>query len=182
MRPRLLTGDHAETYRALMLHGYAHAPDAFTSTPQERAAAPLSWWASRLADPAGLQAVFGVHDGAELVGSVALEFSSREKTRHKAHLIAMYVLPPYRSHGIGRALLDAAVQHARARGGLRTLTLTVTAGNRAAFALYQAAGFTACGTEPLAVRAPHGYLDKVHMWLDLQASAALERFSRRRRG
>lgn len=171
MHPRLLTADHAETYRALMLHGYEHAPDVFTSTPQERAAAPLSWWAHRLADPAGLQAVLGVHDGTALVGSVALEFSAREKTRHRAHLLAMYVLPPYRSHGIGRALVGAAIDHARARGGLRTLTLTVTAGNLAATALYQAAGFTAFGTEPFAVRAPQGYLDKVHMWLDLHAGA-----------
>jgi ribosomal protein S18 acetylase RimI-like enzyme len=171
MHPRMLTADHAEPYRALMLHGYAHAPDAFTSTPQERVAAPLSWWANRLADPAGLQAVLGVEDGALLVGSVALEFSASEKTRHKAHLIAMYVLPSYRSQGIGRALVDAAIGHARARDGLRMLTLTVTAGNLAAIALYQAAGFTVFGTEPLAVRAPQGYLDKVHMWRDLQATA-----------
>lgn len=59
----------------------------------------------------------------------------------------------------------------RARGGLRTLTLTVTAGNLAATALYQAAGFTAFGTEPFAVRALQGYLDKVHMWLDLHVGA-----------
>lgn len=171
MRPLLLTAAHAQAYRALMLHGYEHAPDAFTSTPQERAAAPLSMWAGRLADPAGLQAVFGVHDGAALVGSVALLYSAREKTRHKGELVAMYVLAPHRGKGIGRRLVDAALAHARAREGMRTLTLTVTAGNRPAIALYEAAGFQAFGTEPLAVCTPRGYLDKIHMWCDLQAGA-----------
>lgn len=169
MHPQLLTAAHAAAYRALMLHGYEHAADAFTSTVRERAAAPLSLWAGRLADPAGLQAVFGVHDGATLVGSVSLQYSAREKSGHKAQLIAMYVLPAYRGRGIGRRLVDAAIAHARARAGLRTLTLTVTAGNTAALALYQAAGFHAFGTEPLAVRTLQGYLDKVHMWRDLQA-------------
>ncbi len=173
MHPQMLTAAHAQAYRALMLHGYEHAPDAFTSTPQERAAAPLSLWAGRLADPAGLQAVFGVHDGAALAGSVALLYSDREKTRHKAQLVAMYVLPQHRGQGLGRRLVDAAIGHARARKGLRTLTLTVTAGNRPAIALYEAAGFLAFGTEPLAVRTPRGYLDKVHMWCDLQAGVPL---------
>ncbi|KQP49555.1 N-acetyltransferase [Pseudorhodoferax sp. Leaf274] len=61
-------------------------------------------------------------------------------------------MPSYRGHGIGRGLVDAAIQHARARDGLRTLTLTITARNVAAIALYRAAGFAAFGSEPLAVK------------------------------
>lgn len=44
MHTSTLTAEHADAYRALMLHGCEHAPDAFTSTPHERAAAPLSLW------------------------------------------------------------------------------------------------------------------------------------------
>lgn len=37
MHPRILTPDDARAYRELMLHACATAPDAFTSTPEERA-------------------------------------------------------------------------------------------------------------------------------------------------
>src|SRR3954471_15545476 len=43
-----LTPGEAQPYRALMLEAYAREPDAFTSTPEERAALPMSWWEKRL--------------------------------------------------------------------------------------------------------------------------------------
>ncbi|MGM9486990.1 GNAT family N-acetyltransferase [Ideonella sp. YS5] len=158
-----LTTEHAAPYRDLMLHGYEHAPDAFTSTPQERAAMPLSWWALRIADPTGLGVAFGAMDGDTLVGTVALEFSSKPKTRHKAHLIGMYVLEAWRGHGVGRELVAAAMKHAAQRPGISIVTLTATEGNAPAIALYEAAGFRTFGVEPMAIRTPSGYKAKVHM-------------------
>lgn len=162
-----LGAGHAARYRELMLHGYEHAPDAFTSTPQERAALPLSWWAQRIADPQGLGLAFGAMDGEELVGTVAVEYSSKPKTCHKAHLIGMYVLDAWRGHGLGRQLVDAAIAHASQRPGVVVMTLTVTEGNAPAVKLYEAAGFRAFGVEPMAIRTPGGYKAKVHMWKEL---------------
>jgi ribosomal protein S18 acetylase RimI-like enzyme len=159
-----LTAEHAAQYRDLMLHGYEHAPDAFTSTPEERAAMPLSWWAQRIADPTGLGIAFGAMDGERLVGTVALEFSSKPKTRHKAHLIGMYVLESRRGHGLGRQLVAAALEHAANRPGIALVTLTVSEGNAPALALYEAARFQTFGVEPKAIRTSAGYLAKVHMW------------------
>jgi hypothetical protein len=48
MNVRMLSPLDAVQYRHVMLHAYRHAADAFTSTLQERAAEPLSWWANRL--------------------------------------------------------------------------------------------------------------------------------------
>jgi GNAT superfamily N-acetyltransferase len=50
------------------------------------------------------------------------------------------VLPPYRGRGIGRALLQAAEEHARLQGCCR-LTLEVLESNAGARALYQRFGF-----------------------------------------
>ena len=158
-----LTPGHAAPYRDLMLHGYEHAPDAFTSTPQERVALPLSWWAQRIADPAGMGVAFGAVDGEKLIGTVALEFSSKPKTSHKAHLIGMYVLEAWRKHGVARRLVAVAMQHAAQRPGIAIVTLTVTEGNASAIALYEAAGFRSFGVEPMAIRTPSGYRAKVHM-------------------
>ena len=159
-----LTTGHAAQYRELMLHAYEHAADAFTSTPEERAALPLSWWGERIADPRGLGVAFGAMDGKQLVGTVGLEYSSKPKTRHKAHLIGMYVLASRRGHGLGHRLVDAALEHARQREGIALVTLTVTEGNAPAIALYEAAGFRRFGVEPMAILTPGGYKAKVHMW------------------
>jgi ribosomal protein S18 acetylase RimI-like enzyme len=162
-----LTPQHALQYRDLMLHGYEHSPDAFTSTPQERADLPLSWWAQRIADPQGLGLAFGAMDEDRLVGTVALEFSSKPKTSHRAHLIGMYVLHSHRGQGLGRRLVDTALAHAAQRPGVAVITLTVTEGNGPAVALYEAAGFRAFGVEPMALKTPGGYKAKVHMWKEI---------------
>jgi len=168
----LLKPAHARQYRALMLEAYAQAPDAFTSTPQERAAEPESWWVMRIADSSGLSVVFGVFVDQHLVGAAALEFSAKHKTKHKALLIGMYVCPKARGTGAGRQLVRAAIGFARARAGTSVITLTVTEGNESAIKLYREAGFVAFGTEPMAILAPSGYKAKVHMWLWLQGMDA----------
>lgn len=147
-----------------MLAAYAAAPDAFTSTPEERRTQPLSWWARRVADPLSASQALGVWVAGKLVGTVAVERGDRTKTRHKAHLLAMYVRESHRGQGVGRALVAAALAHARTQDGLTVMTLTVTEGNAAAIALYEAAGFRPFGTEPMAIRTPTGYRAKVHMW------------------
>ena len=164
MQVALLEPAHAAPYRALMLQAYELAADAFTSTAEERAAEPESWWIKRIADPQGMTAAFGAFEGQQLIGTVALEFSAKPKTRHKALLIGMYVEPSARRCGAGKALLAAALAHARGRAGTRVLTLTVTQDNEPAVCLYRAAGFEAFGTEPMAILTPGGFRGKVHMW------------------
>ena len=164
MHVAFLRPSDAAPYRELMLAAYTLAADAFTSTAEERAAEPESFWVRRIADPHGMGAALGAFEGDVLVGTVALEFSSKPKTRHKALLIGMYVQPSARGTGAGRALVDAAIAHAESREGVRVLQLTVTEGNEPAIRLYRAAGFQPFGTEPLAILTPGGFKGKVHMW------------------
>ena len=171
MRVALLSPADARQYRALMLHAYEQAADAFTSTVEERAVEPASWWRARIADPTGMAVAFGAFQGVELVGAVALEFSAKPKTRHKALLIGMYVLPDWRGSGAARALLQAAIDRCKSRGDILVMQLTVTDGNEPAIALYRSAGFAPFGTEPMAIRTADGFRTKVHMWLDLSGAA-----------
>ena len=159
---RLKTSDAAR-YRELMLHAYAAAPDAFTSTPQERAAEPESFWVKRIADPSGMSLAFGAFHDDRLIGTVTVEFSSKPKTRHKAKIIGMFVLEASRGLGAGAALVQAAMAAARAREGIRIVTLTVTEGNAAAIGLYERSGFKSFGTEPMAIATDDGFKGKVHM-------------------
>jgi GNAT superfamily N-acetyltransferase len=168
MRVALLQPTDAAAYRLLMLQAYEGAADAFTSTAQERAAEPPSFWVQRIADPKGLSAAFGAFDGDALVGTVALEFSAKPKTLHKALVIGMYVAPQARARGVGRALLEASIAHALGRNDLLALTLTVTEGNGPAIHLYESAGFQTYGVEPQAIRTPSGFKGKVLMWRGLR--------------
>jgi GNAT superfamily N-acetyltransferase len=174
MRPReqpmqvaILSASDARQYRALMLHAYEHAADAFTSTVEERTREPDSWWIRRIADPTGMAMAFGAFEGIELVGTVALEFSAKPKTKHRALVIGMYVMPERRGNGAARALLRAAIDRCKSWGDILVMQLTVTEGNEPAMALYRSAGFRPFGTEPMAIRTPAGFRSKVHMWLDL---------------
>ena len=58
-----------------------------------------------------------------------------------AHLEELYVVPERRGHGLGRALLDAAMEYARKRGAAH-IDLGTSENDAAALALYESAGFT----------------------------------------
>lgn len=102
------------------------------------------------------------------MGIVGLAFEPREKARHKVTLFGMYVNRAYQHRGLGRQLVEAALAEAREHPHLTLIQLTVTAGNDAAFALYQRCGFIQYGLEPLAVRVGEDYFDKIHMWRELK--------------
>lgn len=64
-----------------------------------------------------------------------------------AEILMLAVLPVARRHGLGRRLLDQAMAEAGAAGA-REMFLEVAEGNRAARALYAAAGFAGVGRRP----------------------------------
>jgi ribosomal protein S18 acetylase RimI-like enzyme len=172
MTIRRLAPPDAPAYRDLMLEAYERHPDAFTSSAGERAALPLSWWEARLdPSPAAGQLVLGAFDGERLAGAAGLSFESREKSRHKASLFGMYVAPAARQGGFGRRLVEAVLDHAARRDGVRLVQLTVTQGNAAAQALYEQCGFTTFGVEPCAIALDGVFLSKIHMWRALDALA-----------
>ncbi|MDB5851417.1 MAG: family N-acetyltransferase [Rhodoferax sp.] len=168
-----LRPEHAAAYRALMLQAYADHPEAFSSSPAERQALPLSWWQARVAED-GPDAVFGALRGTALVGVAGVSFELREKTRHKATLFGMSVGVDVAGQGVGWRLVEAVLDHARAQPGARLVQLTVTEGNAAAEALYRRCGFVPFGVEPLATRVGDVFFNKVHLWCDLRKAAAAD--------
>lgn len=171
MNVQRLSPPHAPAYRAMMLEAYAAHPDAFTSTVGERSVLPIAWWEARLAEgPAPREVVFGAIEGSALQGVAGLSFELREKARHKATLFGMYVPAVLRGRGLGRSLVNSALDYARARLGVSLVRLTVTHGNAAAEALYRRCGFVEFGLEPCAVAIGDAYVSKVHMWCDLRAA------------
>jgi ribosomal protein S18 acetylase RimI-like enzyme len=156
--------DEASAYRSLMLDAYQNAPTAFTSSHAERERLGLDWWAARLRVGTGPSCVLGAFDKNQLIGTVALSFETRDRTRHKVSVIAMYVTPMERGRGIGAALLSAAIERASCYPEIQVLQLTVTEGNAAAQKLYESQGFVVFGKEPFAVAHDNTFLTKLHLW------------------
>ena len=176
MKAIALTIEHLADYRALMLQAYTLHPNAFTSTAQERAALPESWWARRLeTGPAAESQAFGVTQGGVLVGAVALTYATQPKTRHKSTLVGMYVRESSQHQGVGSCLVQAVLAAAHQRSGVRLVQLTVSETNPRAKRLYERNGFVPFGVEPFAMLGTEGYVAKCHMWCSLSATPASEK-------
>ena len=145
-------------YKALrdaMLTGH---PEAFTSDAETESRRDLASYRNRLAGGANGNTLFTLValDDARLVGALTCEREPRVKVRHIAHLIGMMVADTHRGRGMGRTLLADAVTRLKATPGLAQVTLSVTAGNRAAIGLYESQGFVRYGCLPDAIRLADG--------------------------
>lgn len=90
----------------------------------------------------------------------------RRKGRYEQHVseLAILVDQKYRSDGLGRALMERAVQWAPT-AGIRKLSLGVFPENHAARALYRSMGFEDEGIARQEVKLPGGVRDLVRMAL-----------------
>ena len=138
LRVERLTVDEAPRLRAIRLRALADAPDAFGTTFEGAAAQPAETWSEQLQE---LPTFVAVNDGLD-VGMVRCQPDETEPDT--ALLISMWVAPASRRIGVGDALVDAAIEWARANGVSR-LQLYVVDDNAPAIALYARKGFRATG-------------------------------------
>lgn len=94
-----------------------------------------------------LLGAFSTRDGT-LIGTVGLRRETRDKERHKGHVLGMYVADDAAGQGVGRALLTELLARAGRIDGLRQIVLLVTSANGSARGLYESLGFRVFGTEP----------------------------------
>lgn len=173
MNIRRMVPADAPSYRALMLEAYELHPRSFTTTADERAGVPLSWWEARLQEtPDADTLMLGAFHEGHLAGVIGLARGSRRKTRHKATVFGIYVASRFRRSGIAAALCSAVMDIARSQPGLKILQATVTQGNQAAEDLFRRFGFIPYGVEPFAVMLDDDYVSKVHLWCGLSAEVS----------
>jgi ribosomal protein S18 acetylase RimI-like enzyme len=163
---RGLTRTDAAAFRELRLRALKEHAEAFTSSFEEDVQQPITVSEQRLAGESGHR-FWGAFVADGLQGMIGLNRESRIKSRHKGNVVAMYVAPEFARQGLGRALLQAVIAHARDVDGLEQLVLTVTHANTSACELYMSAGFTSFGVEPRAIQIAGKYFDKEHMILFL---------------
>lgn len=165
---RPLSADDAAIWLTLRLQALRDHPRAFLASVAEDERLGVAGVAARLSAPHDEAVVIGAFDGATLVGMVGVVRDRHDKMRHAALLWGMYVAPAARRHGLGKALVAAAIDSARAMPGVERLSLAVDSVNLPAKALYQDCGFVMWGREPDAFRADGGSVEEEHMVLRLE--------------
>jgi len=163
-RIRRLDATDVHILRPVRLDALRLHPEAYSSSYEEESQTPPDDLARRLLLPPAT--MFGGFSGDTLVGIAGLRAETRVKTRYKAHLFSVYVDAAHRRSGLGRALAETAITHAR-DAGCRLVQLTVTVGNDAARQVYMGLGFRTYGIEPRALMVNGMFYDNEHMALDL---------------
>jgi ribosomal protein S18 acetylase RimI-like enzyme len=131
--------DDWQAMRDIRLASLKDAPGAFASTYEREVTFTEAEWLSRISRGDNFLAYAPALGAAPvgIVGGYEIEAGTTE-------LISMWVSPPARGHGIGRALVEAVVGRARAKGMSR-VHLWVAEGNGNARLLYERCGFQPTG-------------------------------------
>ena len=152
-------------YREIRLAMLQESPLSFGGTHAQAASFDEQLWKQRLADNAVMLALMGTAPAGSVMCS---EFGMTDSG--DCALQGMWVDPRFRGAGVGRALVDAVIAHARAAGKKRVV-LDVVADNTPAAGLYERAGFVRTGR-----KSPYPHDDgavEVEMALVLDESRSL---------
>ncbi|MDG5471892.1 GNAT family N-acetyltransferase [Jeotgalibacillus sp. ET6] len=160
-----LTGQHAKEYRELRLQALLRNPEAFAASYEEEKELSIEAFQTRLELPGFF--TFGEWVDEKLVGTVTLIPQKKEKLRHKSDIVAMYVDPQYRQKGIGRKLIEKAIQQAGEIKEVEQVLLTVVESNANAKRLYTSLGFKPFGLEKKALKLNGVYIDEEYMKLEM---------------
>lgn len=164
---RLLSAEDAAALRRLRLQALQEHPDFFGADYEDEARLSEADFAARMPQPPG--GIFGgfAASSEDLAASVTLVVPAGRKQRHRGHVYGLYVEPSWRNQGLGRALMEALIRHAREQPGLRVLLLAVTTPNAGARRLYLGLDFQAYGVEPRALQVGQRLIDEELLSMEL---------------
>jgi GNAT superfamily N-acetyltransferase len=98
-----------------------------------------------------------------------LSTASTARCPKERHTGRVYVTAAVRDTGIGRSIMNAALEHAARVEGIEQIGLLVATTQAAAMGLYQTFGFRSFGCEQRALKIGVRYVDEEHMVLYLKS-------------
>lgn len=163
MNIKILGPTHAESYHKIRLEGLRNHPEAFGSSYEEEKGFSIERFESRLNDEHSF--TFGAFDGEKLAGVVTLVLETKVKLKHRAGIYAMYVSTYRQRSGIGKSLMQEAINKAKEMGYIEQIYLAVVSSNKAAKKMYESLGFVIYGVDKKALKIGQDYYDEELMVL-----------------
>ena len=164
-----LTPDDSTRLRVLRAEALVTDPWSFGSAPGDDRFESDDFTRAFLADPN--HAILAIEDALDpakpLLAMAGLIGPTRVKQPHIASIWGVYTTPRARRRGCARAVMNAAIDHARAWPAVTRIYLSVSERNPDARALYESLGFTTWGIEPDAIRINNESANERHMNLTL---------------
>ena len=169
MDVRILTEADAGAFWNIRLRALRDDPESFGSSYEEILERGIAGATQSLRkrDTAPDDVTFGAFDGETLVGIAGFRRGEEVKKRHKGVIWGMYVPREMRGKGIGKALLEAAIAHAKTLPQLEQINLSVVLTSREARHLFISLGFETYGLERRALKLRDRYFDQELMTLRL---------------
>lgn len=151
---RQLSAADAAAFRDLRLLGLQESPEAFGSSFE----AEKDRTVESFADSIERGHIVGAFDDEALIAVAGFYVMAAQKMVHRGVIWGVYVHPEARGQGAARTVLDAVIEHARAK--VLQVHLTVVTSNGSALRLYQQLGFEIYGTEPRSLQLDGRFLDE----------------------
>lgn len=107
----------------------------------------------------------GAFQGKELVGITAFSANEKEKTKHIATILQVFVEPKMQGKGIGKNLMIETVSEGFKNPEIEQILLGVICGNQNAEKIYRDLGFQEYGLQKNYLKTEDGYLDHLLMVL-----------------
>lgn len=172
-----LTSEHASALDSLIRIALKDYPTAFETDFSQIENRPLQGVIDHLD---GIEKSNGFRLGAfdedgELIGTVRLQPRHSPKRSHCADFMAMFVRSEKRNQGVGRALLETAIEKARQIDGLEQLELSVSSDALSALHVYENVGFQSTGVLRRQIKLGNDYHDYLTMWMPLSDARVRQR-------
>ena len=153
--------------KSLRVEALTSCPIAYGSSPED-----VDWQIGNVGQDAN-KSIFTAEHAGDLHAMAGVVRSTRAKDRHHAEVWGVYVRTAWRRLGVARALVNACVDWAAARGvAIVKLTVVPESG---AMGCYLRCGFRVTGVDPAALRWDGKYYDELlmHRWLKPEPPAGV---------
>lgn len=162
MEIRILTIEDLPEFIRLRSEGLKQSPEAFGESLEEYERKTLEQHKNNFPSSSD-NFVIGAFDKNTLVGVVGFYQKKSEKMKHKGIIWGMYIDPSYRRKGLGKDILNYAIQKAICIEDILQIELAVISSNLSAKKLYESSGFESFGKEKRALFVNGEFYDEDHM-------------------